>query len=28
LSHTSSPFCLVILDMGFHELFVQADLKP
>jgi hypothetical protein len=27
LSHTSSPFALVILEMGSHELFVWAGLE-
>jgi hypothetical protein len=26
LSHTSSPFCPVILEMGFLELFAQSGL--
>jgi hypothetical protein len=28
LSHTSSPFALVILEMGSLELFAQAGLEP
>jgi hypothetical protein len=28
LSRTSSPFALVILEVGSHKLFVQVELKP